>query len=195
MHHIPSCASRRTVILIATIALTATARAQSAQPYAVQIAALVTTIQPEGRRVIGAGIEPQLRINRLISTDRYGAVSLGVGAQYTLHQSAGDRLQVAGLFVEPRWALPLSAGCAFPYLSARVAVLRAAADFASAPDGSAFGSALSGGGGISFRMTRTANLDVGAQLVHQEFRSIGAVAFRPVTTYAARVGVTLGVSR
>ena len=190
-----SRAMRRTAVVAAQVAAAATARAQSAQPYALQVAGVVTTIQPDGRRVTGAGIEPQLRVNRLISTENYGAISLGVGAQYTLHQSAGDRLQVAGLFIEPRWALPFSAGCAFPYLSARAAVLRATADFASAPDGSAYGSAVSGGGGVSFRMTRTANLDVGAQLVHQEFRSIGAVAFRPATTYAARIGVTLGVSR
>lgn len=169
--------------------------AQSAQPYSLQVAASYATLHSGGRSIAGFGIAPQLRFNRVLSTENLGTISLGVGGEYSLHRTGGDRLQVAGLFVEPRWALPFSAGCAFPFVAARAAVQRVFADFATRADGSASGYAVGAGPGVTFRMTRTANLDVGVQLQRQEFRSIRGTPFTPSTTFAARVGISLGYSR
>ena len=193
------CAVRITRALIGTVllatALTSRGNAQSAQPHSAQIAALITTIRPGTGSITGAGIEPQFRLNRVYSTENSGAISLGIGAQYTLHSGSRDRMQVAGLFVEPRWALPFSAGCAYPYVAARLAALHVVGEFRDSPDGGTNGVSVGAGPGVAFRLTPTANLDAGVQLSHQRFGSIGTVHFGGSTTYAAKIGITLGLPR
>ncbi len=169
--------------------------AQSAQPYSLQVAALATTLSPAGSRLTGFGIEPQLRFNRVYSTENRGAISVGVGAQYSLHSGANQRHQLVGVFVEPRWALPFSAGCAYPYLSARASALRVLADFEAGGSGASNGYAVGAGPGVMFRMTPSANLDVGVQYLRQELGAIRTVPFSPTSSFAARVGVTLGLPR
>ena len=176
-------------------AVTSRGIAQSAQPHSAQIAALVTTIRPGTGSITGAGIEPQFRFNRIYSTENSGAISLGIGAQYTVHSGTRDRMQVAGIFVEPRWALPFSAGCAYPYVAARVAALHVAGEFRDSPDGGTNGVSVGVGPGVAFRLTSTTNLDAGLHLAHQRFGSIGTVPFGGSTTYAAKVGVTIGLPR
>ncbi len=171
------------------------ARAQSAQPYSVQVAALATTLSPGGSRLNGFGIEPQLRFNRVYSTENRGAISVGVGAQYSVHSGASERHQLLGVFVEPRWALPFSAGCAYPYLSARASALRVMADFDAVGSGASNGYAVGAGPGVTFRMTPSANLDVGVLFLRQDLGTIRSVPFGPTASYAARVGVTLGLPR
>ena len=193
-----TCAVRtNNALLGAVLAMTVTSRgyAQSAQAHSAQIAALVTTIRPGTGSITGAGIEPQFRFNRIYSTEKSGAISLGIGAQYTLHSGSRDRMQVAGVFVEPRWALPFSAGCAYPYVAARFAALHVVGEFRDSPDGGTNGVSVGVGPGVAFRLTPTANLDAGVQLSHQQFGSIGAVRFGGSTTYAAKVGVTIGLPR
>lgn len=190
-----SAARYAAVLAVPTSVLTASAQAQSAQPFSLQAAAMVTTVRTGDMRSRGIGIEPQLRFNRLLSTENHGAVSLGIGAQYSLHTGADRRSQLAGLFVEPRWALPFSAGCAFPYLSARAGVLRLATDGGETPGGTAHGYVVGTGPGVIFRVTRNANLDVGVQLLRQRLGAIEGVSNGGGSSYAARVGVTLGLPR
>jgi hypothetical protein len=168
------------------------ARAQSAQRYAVQIAALFTTINASGSSAAGAGVEPQFRINRIYATEAFGALSLGVGAQYTVHNKAQDRLQIKGVFLEPRWVPPIGSTRVFPYLSARLALMQVHGNFQFAEGGTSTGSGFGAGGGLAVALTRTTNLDAGVQLVRQQFARIGTVTFLPFTTYTAKVGLTVG---
>jgi hypothetical protein len=169
-------------------------RAQSAQPFSLQLAALFTTIRASnnGSSVAGAGIEPQLRYNRLLASEKFGALSIGIGGQYTTHTKVQDKLTITGLFFEPRWVPATGSSRMFPYLSARLALLHVNGDFQFAQGGSSGGSGIGAGGGVAVRLTRIANLDAGVQLVQQTFGKIGTVTFRPFATYTAKIGVTVG---
>ena len=184
------------IITIALLHLFSTSRlpAQSAQPFSLQLAALFTTIRASntGSSVAGAGVEPQLRYNRLLTSEKYGALSLGIGGQYTTHSKVQDKLTISGLFLEPRWVPATRSSRIFPYLSARLALLHIDGDFQFAAGGSSTGNGIGAGGGLAIRLTRAANLDAGVQLVQQRFGKIGAVTFRPFATYTAKIGVTLG---
>ena len=187
----------RAIAVLTTLASTCVAtslRAQSAQPFSLQLAALFTTIRASstGSSIPGAGVEPQLRFNRLIASEKYGAISLGIGGQYTVHTKVKDKLTIAGVFLEPRWVPATSSNRIFPYLSARLAVLHMNGEFQFAAGGSSTGSGFGAGGGLAIRVTRMVNLDAGVQLVQQRFGKIGTVTFRPFATYTAKIGASLG---
>ena len=171
--------------------------AQSAQPYSVQLAVLFTSFKNGGSSIGGTGVEPQFRLNRLYSTESFGALSLGIGGQYTMHSSSGQTLTISGLFLEPRWVpAAIRSNNVAPYLSARLAFLHQANNFGSSSNGSGFG----GGGGLAIKLTKTTNLDAGIQLVRQTFGDIklsggATTSFLPFTTYAAKVGISLGFPR
>lgn len=169
--------------------------AQSAQPYGIQAAVLFTSIRGTAEDIPGVGFEPQFRANRLYSTEGFGALSLGIGGQYSSHSKRNDDLQILGLFLEPRYVPPFNSKTVFPYLSARLALLRLKGDFQLAPSGSSNGSGFGAGGGVAIKLTTTTNLDAGVQLVRQQFGSIGAVKFNPFTTYTAKIGISLGFPR
>lgn len=171
------------------------ARAQSAQPFAGQLSAMFTTIAAGNTTVSGAGVELQQRFNRIYASEALGALSLGIGAQYTVHAKVQDRLKIAGVFLEPRWVPPIGSGTVFPYLSARLAALRLTGEFQFANGGSSNGSGFGAGGGVAVKLTRSINIDAGAQLVRQRFGTIGVLDFRPFTTYAAKIGVSVGYSQ
>jgi hypothetical protein len=175
--------------------LAAPLRAQSAQPYAAQLSALFTTIQAGTTTVSGAGVELQQRFSRVYASESFGALSLGIGGQYTVHKKVKDKLQIAGIFIEPRWVPPVSIGCVYPYLSARLAAQRMKGEFQFAEDGSANGSAFGAGGGVAIRVASMINIDAGAQLIRQQFGNVGALAFKPFTTYTAKIGISLGYPR
>lgn len=185
-------AARAAVLLCLTAA---TARAQNAQAYAAQLSAFFTTIRAGNATVSGAGVELQQRFNRLYSTEGFGAVSLGIGGQYTVHTKVRDRLQIAGVFIEPRWVPATGSSHFYPYVSARLAVQRMTGIFQFAEGGSSFGSAFGVGGGLAMKVTRAINFDAGAQLVRQQFGAIGNLEFRPFTTYTAKAGISLGYPR
>ncbi|MBC7844495.1 MAG: outer membrane beta-barrel protein [Gemmatimonadaceae bacterium] len=186
-------------LIIAAICTAAPqAHAQSAQPYSVQLAVLFTSFKNGGSSSIGGtGVEPQFRLNRLYSTESFGALSLGIGGQYTSHSSSGQTLTISGLFLEPRWVpAAIRSNNVAPYLSARLAFLRQSNNFGSSSNGSGFG----GGGGLAIKLTKTTNLDAGIQLVRQTFGDIklnggATTTFLPFTTYAAKVGISLGFPR
>ncbi len=170
-------------------------RAQSAQPYAIQLSALFTTIRAGNTTVSGAGVELQQRFSRVYASEGFGALSLGLGAQYTVHTKVNDRLTISGLFLEPRWVPPIPSSTIFPYLSARFAAQHMTGTFEFAEGGSANGTAFGAGGGLAIRLSRTINLDAGAQLVRQQFGKIGALEFRPFSTYTAKIGISMGFPR
>jgi hypothetical protein len=185
-------------ILVASLALglaTPALRAQSAQAYAGQISALFTTITAGNTSVAGAGVELQQRFNRIYATEDIGAVSLGIGAQYTVHSKVEDRLRIAGVFVEPRWVPATGSSTFFPYLSARLAFQRMKGEFQFADPGSANGSAYGVGLGLAIRKSRTINFDAGVQVIRQQFGDIGVLSFKPFTTYAAKIGLSVGYPR
>jgi len=169
--------------------------AQSAQRYAAQLSAMFTQIRAGSSTVDGAGAELQQRFNRVYATEDFGALSLGIGAQYTVHAKAQDRLRIAGLFIEPRWVPATGSTVVFPYLSARLAVAQMRGEFRFADDGSSIGSAYGAGAGAAIRITRSINLDAGVQLVRQQFGPIGSLTFRPLNTYTAKIGASLGYPR
>jgi hypothetical protein len=173
------------------------ALAQSAQKYALQIAVLSTSINSgDGSSSIsGAGLEPQIRFNRLVSKEGF-AVSLGLGAQYTRHSSGGDDLNISGAFLEPRFVPVIGSSNLFPYVSGRLALLRQSSNFGTSSNGYAYGA----GGGIVIKLSKTVNLDAGAQLVRQKFGEFvfndgDPAEFLPFTTYAAKIGLNFGFPR
>ena len=172
-----------------------TVRAQNAQAYAAQLSAFFTTIRAGNTNVTGAGAELQQRFNRIYATEGFGAVSVGIGGQYTVHTKVRDRLQIAGVFVEPRYVPATGSSSLFPYVSARLALQRMTGIFQFAEGGSSLGSAFGVGGGVAVKLSRSVNIDAGAQLVRQQFGAIGEVEFRPFTTYTAKVGISLGYPR
>jgi hypothetical protein len=137
-------------------------------------------------------VEPQLRFNRVYSDEDYGAVSIGVGGQYSTHTKSQDKLVITGVFLEPRWVPATGSSRFFPYVSGRVAVMRMKGTFRFANDGSSTGSAFGGGAGLAIKLARQTNLDAGAQLVRQTFGSIGVLTFKPFIAYTAKVGLTIG---
>ncbi len=186
-------AARRVVVALCLVS--SVTHAQNAQPYAAQISALFTTIRVGSENIRGAGVELQQRFNRLYATEGFGALSLGLGGQYTSHTRRNDRLGIAGLFVEPRWVPATSFVDVFPYVSARLAVQRMTGDFAFVESGSTFGAAIGIGGGLAVKVSRRINIDAGAQLIRQQFGNIGVLPFDPFTTYTAKIGVSVGYPR
>ena len=175
--------------------LSGTLHAQNAQPYAAQFSALFTTIRAASASIGGAGVELQQRFNRLYATEGFGALSLGLGGQYTTHTRRNDRLGIAGLFVEPRWVPATSFVDVFPYVSARLAVQRMTGEFEFVESGNTFGAAIGIGGGLAVKVSRQINIDAGAQLIRQQFGNIGVQPFDPFTTYTAKIGVSVGYPR
>ena len=197
----PALPLRRTVgaLLLNGLLLcgaSAVSSAQSAQKYALQVAVLGTGIRYGGGTTAnGVGIEPQLRFNRLLSRERF-AISLGIGAQYTSHTAGGDKLNIAGAFLEPRFVPVIGSSRVFPYLSGRLAFLQQSSNFGTESTGLAFGA----GGGLVLKLSNSVNLDAGVQLVRQqfgdfEFNDGAAGTFNPFTTYAAKVGLNFGFPR
>lgn len=168
------------------------APAQSAQPYAAQVSAFFTTIRAGNSNVPGTGVEVQQRFNRLYATEEFGALSVGIGGQYTMHTKVRDRLKVAGLFIEPRWVPATGSNTVFPYLSARLAIQQMTGEFQFAEGGKSLGSAFGVGGGLAVKVTRIINLDAGMQVVRQQFGDIGALPFGARTTYTAKIGLSIG---
>lgn len=175
------------VVVTGTAVFAPCADAQSAQPYSLQLAALFTSFDNGGVNVGGVGVEPQFRLNRLYSTEDFGALSLGIGGQFTSHSRGGDNLKISGLFFEPRWVPALTSNTVFPYLSARLAFLRQSNNF-EAPSSS--GTGFGAGGGLAIKLTKTVNLDAGVQLVRQKLGD-----FEGFTTYTAKAGFSVGFPR
>ncbi len=186
--------ARAVVASVLAATTVSAAQAQSAQKYAFQIAALATSINvgSGGSSTSGIGIEPQLRFNRLYSSEK-GAVSLGIGGQYTSHKSGSDELNISGVFLEPRFVPVTGSTRLFPYIAGRLALLNQSNNFGTSSGGLAFG----GGAGLVVKLSKVINIDAGAALVRQSFSDFkfddgSTGTFRAFTTYAAKIGVNVG---
>lgn len=169
--------------------------AQSAQAVSLQVSGLAGAITFRDTLQFGAGAEAQVRLNRVLASDG-GVLSVGIGAQYTHHSfAAGQRFDVAGVFLEPRYAFALSSERFFPYLSARFAVLRQSSNVVDA----SYGFAAGGGVGIGYALGRNVNLDVGAAVLVQQFAHTTITAsgqpysFGTMPGYALKVGFSVGL--
>lgn len=208
----PSLSSRRSArsvspgvalaVLLAIGSLSApTLAAQGAQAVGLQVSVLSTSIRIDAGTSGsgGLGIEPQLRFNRLLRSSS-GVLSLGVGGQWTNHTSGPDEITITGGFVEPRWVPALPYERVFPYVAGRVAVLNQSSNFGSSSSGLAYGA----GGGLAYVLNARVNVDAGVALVRQRFADIngtradvlGRVWRTPtMTTYAAKIGVSIGLGQ
>lgn len=173
----------------------APAAAQSAQAVSLQVSGLAGAITFRDTLQFGAGAEAQIRFNRVLASDG-GVLSIGVGAQYTHHSfAAGQRFDVTGEFLEPRYAFALSSERFFPYLSARIAVLRQTSNVVDASNGFAAGA----GAGFGYALGRNLNLDVGAAVLVQQFghttitASRQPYAFGTMPGYALKIGLSIGL--
>jgi hypothetical protein len=137
--------------------------AQSASPVGLQASAFTTLVTVNSQRVTGVGVEPQLRLNKLGRLGG-GALSLGVGAQYSRHSLSDGPLTVTGIFVEPRLAFGTPRPGWFGYWSARAARLYSSKEGMAGTTGVAFGA----GGGLIRVLSTTKNLDVGASALYQQ---------------------------
>ncbi len=190
-------AQRAMLIGACVLAVSASrAEAQGAQKYGLQLSVLSTSISLGEGSSGGVGIEPQFRFNRVYRSPTAGVVSLGLGGQWSTHASGPDDITITGGFAEPRWVPVLPYERFFPYLAGRVAVLNQSNNFGTSSSGLAYGA----GGGVAFVVNSRLNIDAGVALVRQQFGDItitragytGPVEFPAVTTYAAKIGFSLG---
>jgi Outer membrane protein beta-barrel domain len=134
--------------------------AQSAQPFSLQVSGLVNAALKDvftGQKT-GVGAEAQFRYTP-------GALSLGAGFQFTIHQLdvRNDNLRFYGVFIEPRYRIHAGSNVVAPYVSTRLALLKVGF---SGEDLSLSSTVveLNGGGGLLIRLGPRVNLDVGATL-------------------------------
>ncbi|MEO8090000.1 MAG: hypothetical protein ABI703_06865 [Gemmatimonadales bacterium] len=174
-------------------------QAQSAQAFSLQASGLVNGVF---RGVFnglqdGVGGEAQLRYTP-------GALSLGAGFQFTIHELDGrrDNAQLYGGFLEPRYRIHAGSNVVAPYVAARFSVLKAGFSGGDLSLSSTF-IQLNGGGGLLTRLTSRLNLDVGATFGYNRMgsgtltsRSSGIV--QPVegasgSNIIIRLGLALGL--
>jgi hypothetical protein len=187
---------RANLIAIGLVLLCGTpAAAQSAQAVSLQVSGLAGAITFRDTLQFGAGAEAQIRLNRVLASDG-GVLSVGFGAQYTHHSfAAGQRFDVSGVFIEPRYAFALSSERFFPYVSARFAALRQSSNVVDA----SYGYAAGAGVGIGYALGRNVNLDVGAAMLVQQFAHTTITttgqpySFGTMPGYALKIGLSLGL--
>jgi hypothetical protein len=172
--------------------LPATSQGQARQPFSLQ-GSVLYTVQELGTAgsVGGAGAELQARYNP-------NQFSVGVGFQVSHHESGDQKLNLLGLFLEPRVAIDAGSDRVTPYVAGRIVLLRQSSDFVTVPEFSSLGTAFGLGGGLLFHLAPRANLDAGAAYLRQSFDdktfSNGAkVDFSPFNGYVVKVGLTFGI--
>lgn len=171
--------------------------AQSAQPWSIQASVLAASQQIGGNSISGIGFEGQFRYTPA------SVWSVGVGIQYSSHPSGSEKINILGVFLEPRYAIDIGSDKVAPYLAARLAYLHESSSLDVDPgvlvtlaDFKSGGSAFGAGAGVLVRATSRINIDVGAAFVRQSFSSAnsgGSTAnFSSFTGYVAKAGLSLG---
>ncbi|AHG93862.1 hypothetical protein J421_6327 (plasmid) [Gemmatirosa kalamazoonensis] len=184
----------RCALTLALVTVASVAHAQSERPYSIQAAGLLTSLKL-GRtgNIGGAGFEVQGRYTPL------SKLSYGVGVQYSTHSSfnpglnSDDKLTLSGVFVEPRYAVPLTAARVGVYLAGRLAGLRQTNNFGSSSSGWAVGA----GAGVLFHLNQRVDLDGGGAVIRQSLGDVtlnsgGAATFPSFTGYVAKLGLNVG---
>jgi hypothetical protein len=149
----------------AACVLAGDATAQSAQRFSVQGSGIYAALLGEAYEGFngGPGFEAQLRFTP-------GALSFGIGYQYTSHQFVSDpaNLRLDGGFFEPRYVIIIGSNTFAPYIAARVAVLRQSYQ-GGGLRGSTTGVTVNGGGGVLTRLGSRLNLDLGVTYGYATF--------------------------
>ena len=167
------------------------ASAQSAQPWSLQALFLEASQKVGGQLISGGGFEGQLRYSP-------GVWSFGLGYQYSTHKSSSGqtKINISGVFLEPRYAIDIGSDRVAPYLAGRLAYLHQSTtlDIGSV---SSSGSAFGAGGGVIIRASSTVNVDIGAAFIRQSFSdaetdNAQTVTFPAFTGYVAKVGLSIG---
>jgi hypothetical protein len=151
------------ILTALTLLVAGEAKAQSAQAVSIQVSGLYNVVFGDVFETLknGVGGEGQIRYTP-------GALSFGVGFQYTTHdrppvQPTDPALdfRLYGGFIEPRYRIHTGSNVWAPYVSARFSLLKVGF---SDPDFSLSSSfiQINGGGGLLYRLSSRVNLDMGA---------------------------------
>jgi hypothetical protein len=146
--------------LAAGAAITGSLQAQSAQAISLQVSGLYG--DGFGGLKNGLGGEAQIRYTP-------GALSIGAGFQFTIHSRKPSPpsdpnpvdARLYGGFIEPRYRIHTGSNVIAPYVSARLALLKAGFQGGSLSLSSTF-IQLNAGGGLLYRLGSRFNLDAGA---------------------------------
>lgn len=210
---------RRHLLLAAfACVIPSVAVAQTGQRYSIQGSPILTNLFGQAFDEIkdGGGAELQLRVTP-------GAFSVGGGLQLTKHKPDGEATEffkditLTGVFVEPRYVLPMGGANYAPYLSGRFAFSKMTFKVIDGLGGDNIevdveeptGPTINGGGGILFVLGTRVNLDVGATFGYTQFKDItitarntssgataqGVVDVGSGTNLVLRVGVAVGLGR
>ncbi len=185
------------------------AKGQNSQPFSIQVSGIYSDLFGDQFPTLkaGMGVEGQLRYTR-------GAQSLGAGVQYTMHgdsEAEADghdaKINLLGVFLEPRYVINIGSSRAAPYLSARLALARfdVRVNFS---DGDVLtftsnGVTANGGGGVLVSLSPRVNLDAGATLGYSNYKdTVGDISGTPFdmpmgsgTNVVARLGVAIGIGK
>lgn len=184
------------------IAAASTLRAQTAQPFSVQVSALYAGLSGEAYNNFhaGPGFEAQLRYTHP------SGFSFGAGYQSTRHHVDGVSSDgtLVGPFFEPRYTFEIRGqDNLFPYASLRLSSLKQRIDNQGFRT-TASGFTANAGGGLLIRLASRANLDVGATFGYTSFSDF--VVISPSTgkqvlggktgsgtAFVLRTGLSLGI--
>lgn len=164
---------RLVTVFAGLVACAPGAYAQSRQFFSVQGSGMLTSLHGtafEGLRIgTGVGGEVQVRLNP-------NFWSLGGGVQVTRHTSSGlgltNRMTLTGLFLEPRYAIPLDNRIVRPYVAGRVALLKQSTnlqDLVKTYKVSASALAVGGGGGFVAKINDFIGFDLGVAVTSANF--------------------------
>ena len=176
---------------VAVVLAPLSASSQARQPYSIQGSALYTVQElGDAGSVGGAGLEAQVRYNP-------GRYSFGLGVQFSRHESGEQRLDLSGLFFEPRFAIDIGSDRLTPYVAGRAVLLRQSSDLSTVPEFSSTGAAFGLGGGLLVHLSGRMNFDAGAAYLRQSFEDKSfpdgsKVDFSPFNGYVAKAGITFG---
>lgn len=160
------------------------ARAQSAQPFSVQVSGLYAGLFGKAYTFLkdGIGAEAQLRYTP-------SRLSVGGGLQWTRHPTAITNVPMTlyGIFVEPRYVVSVRSNSMAPYVSMRVSVLKQRISDAQY-DGSSSGLTGNIGAGLLVRMGSRLNLDAGASFGYTSFGDLTITDKSDNSTFAGPGG-------
>lgn len=182
---------RMAVLLGCGLVAAGAAHAQSAQPWSVQASYLLASQKIGDKSISGNGIEAQIRYTPA------AVWTIGAGFQFSSHPSGGDKINIAGGFLEPRYTIDVGSNWVAPYLAARLALLSETLTLQAFPGTfTSMGSAFGAGAGILIRASKRVNVDIGGAFVRQSFSDAtsGAqtVTFPSFTGYVFKVGASFG---
>ena len=181
--------------------------AQTSQRLSIQGSALFADIYGENFFAVGAGYGFELQLRYTPS-----ALSFGGGIQFTHHedvQATADgyegRINLLGIFVEPRYTIFVGSEQVAPYLAGRIALARLDLRNVYSDGGeltwNSPGVTVNGGGGILVRLNERTNLDFGATAGFTNYQtaegddagSTFEIDLGSGTNLVLRVGLAFGV--